>query len=177
MGSRDTRWNPSAYEGNLTGRTLDLHGSAMPRHSRRSSPDDSSALYVLVAALGGLAAGYLLASRTGGLADLRRRWRDWTADEDARPEPAHGAHEPDDDDEEDWEDAPYAELEARVLEAFRHDPVLAHRAVDITATAPDTVELNGWVRREAEAEHAVTIARGTPGVEHVTSRVRIKAAR
>lgn len=148
----------------------------MPRLVSRDHSDDSNGLYVLVAALGGLAAGYLLATRTGGMSGLRRRWRELVADDDYRPEPAHGAHEPDDDDL--WDDdAPFAELEARVLEAFRHDPVLAHRAVDITATGPDAIELNGWVRREAEAEHAVTIARGTPGVETVESRVRVKAAR
>lgn len=147
----------------------------MPRLAPRPR-SDSNGLYVLVAALGGLAAGYMLATRTDGLAGLKRRWHALVADDDARPEPAHGAHEPDDDE---WwdEDTPWAELEDRVLEAFRHDPVLAHRAVDITATGPGAIELNGWVRREAEAEHAVTIARGTPGVEHVANRVRIKAGR
>lgn len=148
----------------------------MPRLVSRDRSDDSNGLYVLVAALGGLAAGYLLATRTGGLPGLRRRWHALLADEDARPEAAHGAHEPDDD--EAWDDeSPWAELESRVLEAFSHDPVLAHRAVDITATGPDTIELNGWVRRDAEAEHAITIARGTPGVEHVESRVRVKVRR
>ncbi|MCU0623278.1 MAG: BON domain-containing protein [Gemmatimonadaceae bacterium] len=148
----------------------------MPRRLSASRSDDPNGLYILVAALGGLAAGYLLATRTSGIDGLRRRWRALVAEDDARPEPAHGAHEPDDD--ELWDDdSPYGELEARVLEAFRHDPVLAHRAVDITATGPDAIELNGWVRREAEAEHAVTIARGTPGVERVESRVRVKAAR
>jgi hypothetical protein len=148
----------------------------MPRVVSRSADESHSSLALLAAVLGGMAAGYLLATRTGGMSSLARRWRDLVADPDARPEPAHGVHEDDEWDEAE-DDPAFAELEDRVLEAFSHDPVLAHRAVDISATAADAIELTGWVRRETEAEHAVTIARGVPGVEHVTSRVRVKARR
>jgi hypothetical protein len=148
----------------------------MPRIVSRSPDESQSGLYLLAAVLGGMAAGYLLATRAGGIPGLRRRWRDLFADPDARPEPAHGTHE-DDDAWDDDADTPFAELEDRVLEAFSHDPVLAHRAVDISATAPDAIALTGWVRREAEAEHAMTIARGVPGVERVSSSVRVKAKR
>lgn len=147
----------------------------MPRIvTRQDDTHDNTGLYVLAAALGGMAAGYLLATRAGGIAGLRRRLRDLLADEGALPEAAHAAHEDEDDYEDD--ESPWGALEDRVLAAFENDPVLAHRAVDITATGPDVVELTGWVRREQELEHAVTIARGTPGVQHVTSRLSVRRA-
>ncbi|MDX2184680.1 MAG: BON domain-containing protein [Gemmatimonadaceae bacterium] len=147
----------------------------MPRIvTRQDDAHDNTGLYVLAAALGGMAAGYLLATRAGGIAGLRRRLRDLLADEGTLPEAAHAAHEDDYEDADD--DSPWGALEDRVLAAFENDPVLAHRAVDITATGPDVVELTGWVRREQELEHAVTIARGTPGVQHVRSRLSVRRA-
>jgi hypothetical protein len=64
-------------------------------------------------------------------------------------------------------------LEERVLEAFNNDPILSERAVDIGAMGDATIELAGWVESDEEAEHAVTIARGVPGVETVVNRLLI----
>lgn len=67
------------------------------------------------------------------------------------------------------------ELEARVLEAFHNDLVLAERAVDIGAIASGVIELTGWVHSEGEVQHAVTIARGVPDVRHVVNQLTVRA--
>jgi hypothetical protein len=66
-------------------------------------------------------------------------------------------------------------LEERVLEAFNNDPILAERAIDIgaLATGSGVIELAGWVDSDDEAEHAMTIARGVPGVETVVNRLLV----
>jgi len=64
-------------------------------------------------------------------------------------------------------------LEERVLEAFRNDPVLSERAVDIGSIGDGIIELAGWVETEEEAELAVTIARGVPDVDTVVNRITI----
>ena len=66
-------------------------------------------------------------------------------------------------------------LEERVLEAFNNDPILAERAIDIGAmgTGSGVIELAGWVDSHDEAEHAMTIARGVPGVETVVNRLLV----
>lgn len=140
----------------------------MPRRIVPRPAPPTLGLPLLVAGAAGLALGYLLATRGGA---LRRRLRGLLGGE-AIPVPAHGTHEEEPAIEDD--DAPYAALEDRVLEAFRHDPVLSRRALDITATAHDALTLSGWVRREPEIAHALTIARGTPGVRHVDCTVRVR---
>jgi hypothetical protein len=65
-------------------------------------------------------------------------------------------------------------LEARVLEAFHHDPVLRERAIDIGAIATGVIELTGWVHSDAEVEHAITIARGVPDVFHVVDQLTVR---
>jgi len=90
-----------------------------------------------------------------------------------------------DDDDEDLEDEEEPEdeaefdpdaLDARVLEAFSNDPVLAERAVQIECTDDDAIVLHGRVNSAREVAHAVTIARGVPGVaavrQHLTFRDR-----
>src|SRR5207237_10352424 len=62
-------------------------------------------------------------------------------------------------------------LEERVLEAFENDPILAERAIDIGSIGAGTIELSGWVHDEGEAEHAVTVAGGVPGVRSVVDRL------
>ena len=64
-------------------------------------------------------------------------------------------------------------MEERVLEAFRNDPILAERAVDIGSIGDGIIELAGWVDTEEESEHAVTIARGVPDVDTVVNRLSI----
>ncbi len=65
-------------------------------------------------------------------------------------------------------------LEARVLEAYHHDPVLRERAIDIGAIATGVIELTGWVHSDAEVEHAITIARGVPDVFHVVDQLTVR---
>jgi len=58
-----------------------------------------------------------------------------------------------------------------VLEAFRNDPILSTRAVDIGSLRTGVIELAGVVDTAQEAQHAVTIARGVPGVQTVVNRI------
>ena len=76
-------------------------------------------------------------------------------------------------DADDSDDTGVPLLEERVLEAFNNDPVLAERAVDIGAMGTGVIELAGWVDSDEEAEHAMTIARGVPGVETVVNRLMV----
>lgn len=64
-------------------------------------------------------------------------------------------------------------LEERVLEAFNNDPILAERAIDIGTMGEGIIELAGWVDSDDEAEHAMTLARGVPGVETVVNRLLV----
>jgi osmotically-inducible protein OsmY len=67
-------------------------------------------------------------------------------------------------------------LDERVLEAFSHDPVLAHRAVEIESEG-GAILLHGRVHTAREVQHAVTIARGVPGVAEVRQRLRVRPHR
>lgn len=67
-----------------------------------------------------------------------------------------------------------AELEMRVLDVFENDPVLRERAIDISASANGVITLAGWVRRHPEVAHAVTLARGTPGVAAVREQLTVR---
>jgi hypothetical protein len=146
----------------------------------------AGAAFVAVGALAGLAAGVLLAQRYGGLSGIGARVRDRVAarrgeerEGDQRPT---GYDVPEYDDEplqydggRDTDDMDEGEmLEERVLEAFRNDPVLSERAVDIGAIGEATIELTGWVHSEAESHHAVTVTRGVPGVDTVVNRLEVR---
>jgi hypothetical protein len=143
---------------------------------------------LLVGALAGVALGMLLADR-GGLEALRRGLSTAT-----------GADEPEsDDDDADDADQPAprqarsasapprrtapasepvpndeAELEARVLETFRNDPILVDRPVDICAIGTGIIELTGWVDVPQEVRHATTLTRGTIGVHTVVNRLLVR---
>ena len=67
-----------------------------------------------------------------------------------------------------------AELEARVLETFRNDPILVDRPIDIGAIGTGIIELTGWVDRPEEVRHATTLTRGTIGVTTVVNRLLVK---
>jgi hypothetical protein len=151
----------------------------------RFEDDDESSLggtitSALVGAVAGFAVGMLVAQRVGGFSGLvesvKRRSRT-AGDEDdavAAPVVADDFSEFDDDyDELEDEGVPNEALEERVLEAFRNDPILAERAIDIGGIGEETIELAGWVNTEEEAEHAVVIARGVPGVETVVNRIAV----
>jgi hypothetical protein len=146
----------------------------------------AGAVFVAVGALAGLAAGVLLAQRYGGVSGIGARVRDRAAarrgeerEGDQRPtgydvpeyddEPLQGAGGRDNDDLDEGE-----MLEERVLEAFRNDPVLSERAVDIGAVGEAIIELTGWVHSEDEAHHAVTVTRGVPGVDTVVNRLEVR---
>ncbi len=167
------------------------------RGRRRST--NSSLLLLALGAVTGVALGVILAERSGGtagmkarLARVRRRLHDEDLPDPAeevpslvdtqfhhawRP-PAEAADESDHDfvADVDATDGPPddSELEARVLEAFRNDPTLRGRAIDIGAIGDGVIELTGWVHSPAEVGHALTLARGVPDVSHVMDRLTIR---
>lgn len=173
------------------------------RFRGRRQPSGRTLMLLALGAVTGIALGVVLADRSGKLDGLKSKVRDAkrrrrlareeapTArhaedvdvdheieDEDthrypsvrqpaeadiARGESAHAHEGPDD-----------AELESRVLEAFRNDPTLQGRAIDIGAIGDGIIELTGWVHSPAEVGHALTLARGVPDVAHVMDRLTIR---
>jgi hypothetical protein len=145
--------------------------------SFRYRDDDSlapSVVSLAVGALAGFVAGVLLAQRVGGVEGISERFRR-RRDQLSSSVRRHFEEEEEqfEDELEDEVEEAQAELEDRVLEAFRNDPILGERAVDIGAVGEGVIELTGWVRTEDEADHAVTVARGTPGVDTVVNRLMI----
>jgi len=147
----------------------------------RYRDDDSSSagtvMGALVGAIAGFAVGMLVAQRVGGFGGLTNRLRRRVAGAELGAAPPHDVA--DDEDYDDYESDEFEGeegdtlLEERVLEAFRNDPILAERAVDIGSLSDGIIELAGWVDTEEEAEHAVTLARGVPGVDTVVNRIAI----
>ena len=140
-----------------------------------------NAIFVAIGAAAGFAAGVLMAERFGGFKGLTDRIKD-TFGGGAEGEQEEFDYEGLDEDEFDPDfdeelDTPKAslngaeELEERVLEAFRNDPILSERAIDIGAVEDGIIELTGWVNSEDEAHQAVVVARGVPGVETVVNRL------
>src|SRR5690349_9878893 len=132
---------------------------------------------VLVGALAGFAAGMFVAQRVGGFGGITSRLRErargrfgigQAQDQDVEDEELED-YEEDEIESDDYDES----LEERVLEAFRNDPILSERAVDIGSIGDGIIELAGWVESEEEAEHAVTIARGVPDVNTVVNRMSI----
>lgn len=152
---------------------------------RFQDEDDSSVAgtvtSVLLGAVAGFAVGMLVAQRVGGfsgLTSLARRVRggaDDIAVASGSPVVADdfSDYEDDFDDDELMEPSFGTELEERVLEAFRNDPILSERAIDIGGIGEETIELAGWVTTEEEADHAVVLARGVPGVSTVVNRIAV----
>jgi hypothetical protein len=135
----------------------------------------TSALYVALGALVGFAAGVVVAQHYGGVSGLTDRIRERFGRAKAGGET--------EDDQEDYERSdddherplePTEELEERVLEAFRNDPILSERAIDIGALDDGIVELTGWVNAPDEAEQAVVVTRGVPGVDTVVNRLAVR---
>jgi hypothetical protein len=161
---------------------------------RDRGPSNTGVALLAVGAVAGIAAGVLIAQRYGGLGTVGRRVRDsvrdgvrvgvrnrlgaWGGADDAETDvvPGRGLEAQDYDDEPlDDSSADEGEmLEERVLEAFRNDPVLSERAVDIGAIGRGIIELTGWVHAEDEAHHAVVVTRGVPGVETVVNRLTVR---
>jgi hypothetical protein len=132
---------------------------------------------VLVGALAGFAAGMFVAQRVGGLGGLTSRLRERAGGRFGLPQ--NQEQDLEDEELEDYEEDEVESgdddesLEERVLEAFRNDPILSERAVDIGSIGDGIIELAGWVESEEEAQHAITIARGVPDVDTVVNRMSI----
>ena len=138
-----------------------------PLRYRDDDSQTSGLLFLAAGAVLGLAAGLVVADRFGGFSALTSKLR----------ERVGRARDEEFDDEEDVElNEDDEALEERVLEAFRNDPILAERAVDIGAIGDGIIELTGWVHEPDEATHAVTITRGVPGVETVVNRLDVRLA-
>jgi hypothetical protein len=150
---------------------------------RFQDDDDSSVAgtvtSVLLGAVAGFAVGMLVAQRVGGFSGLAQKVRlRGSVDEDdetSGPAVADDFSEFDEDYDDELEDegVPNEGLEERVLEAFRNDPILSERAIDIGGIGDETIELAGWVNTEEESEHAVVLARGVPGVATVVNRIAV----
>jgi hypothetical protein len=137
-----------------------------PLRYRDDDSQTSGILYLAAGAVLGLAAGLVVADRFGGFSSLTAQLRERV-----------GRRRDLDDDESDIEselDEEDEALEERVLEAFRNDPTLSERAIDIGAIGDGIIELTGWVHEADEATHAVTITRGVPGVETVVNRLDVR---
>lgn len=160
-----------------------------PLRYRDEEPVSRSLAYVFGGALAGFAVGALVAHRFGGVGGVAERLREHfgaePGGEELQAENDYAEDEYDDDLEElgigaESMRAPETvtpeleEIEQRVLEGFRNDPILAARPVDISAISDGIVELTGWVNAEDEASHAVTLARGIPGVDTVVNRLAIR---
>ncbi|MFI5256423.1 MAG: BON domain-containing protein [Gemmatimonadales bacterium] len=150
---------------------------------RFQDEDDSSTTgtvtSVLLGAVAGFAVGMFVAQRVGGFSGLANKVRRGAAEAGDRLHRRHAVaddfaeYDEFEDDELVSASAPGSELEERVLEAFRNDPILSERAIDIGGEGDETIELAGWVTSEEEAEHAVVIARGVPGVGTVVNRIAV----
>jgi len=148
------------------------------RYRDEESSSTSTILGVIAGAIGGFALGMYVAQRVGGIEGLTSKLGGLRPGRKAKGVATHEMptdyDEFDDIEEDDLEGADLdAGLEERVLEAYRNDPILAERAVDIGSIGEGIIELAGWVDTEDEAEHAVTLARGVPGVDTVVNRLAI----
>ena len=147
---------------------------------RRSGTHSESASRIGAAALGALAGlilGMLLADR-GLFAGRRKRSTSrstTTGDRDSRPAQSAAPRRPDSSGSAAARgDGDEAELEARVLETFRNDPILVDRPIDIGAIGTGIIELTGWVDAPSEIRHATTLTRGTIGVSSVVNRLVVR---
>lgn len=151
------------------------------RYRDEESSSTSTIIGVLAGAVAGFAVGMLVAQKVGGVSGLTsklRRRGAGRAEESIADRYARGQDEDDFEDfeEDDFETVDYegdGGLEEHVLEAFRNDPILSERAIDIGSISEGVIELAGWVEDDGEAQHAVTIARGVPGVDTVVNRIAI----
>ena len=127
-------------------------------------------LWLVAGASIGVVAG-VLAARIMGRAEPTAAEDDVDDElEDDEEEEEEDDDEEEEDDEADDEDPG---LDARVLEAFSNDPILAERDIEIEATDDDGILLHGRVRTPHEVKHAVTIARGVPGVTAVRHKLSV----
>ena len=146
-----------------------------PPYIYQEEEEESSsrnAIFIAIGAAAGFAAGVLMAERFGGFKGLTDRIKDTFGGGTAGEEEEFDYEGLDEDefdpDFDDDIDTPKASLngaealEERVLEAFKNDPTLSERAIDIGAVEDGIIELTGTVNSEEEAHQAVVVARGTP---------------
>ena len=162
----------------------------------------SPAIGLMVGALAGFAVGIMMAQKMGGFAGIAEKLRTQLGGvAPSRLDPlTRSAADGDLDDFDDLDDIDdidgveeddfdyseqdeyaagardeefEAELEERVLEAFRNDPILCECAIDIGAVGDGIIELAGMVDLEKDSAHAVVVARGVPGVETVINRILV----
>src|SRR6266513_5831023 len=147
-------------------------------------PSSRTAVLIALGAAAGFAAGVLMAERFGGFKGLTDRIKDTFGGGTDGEEnfDYEGLEEDEFDPDFDQEvDTPKGslngseELEERVLEAFRNDPTLSERAIDIGAVEDGIIELTGWVNSDEESHQAVVVARGVPGVETVVNRLAVNS--
>jgi hypothetical protein len=173
-----------------------------PFRYRDDEPSTGSTIAtVLLGAVAGFAVGMYVAQRVGGFNGLKSQLQrglksagdatsarfdfagsEFDEIEDETDAAVVGAAVGDDDEDFNGMDAVEGDgiesdgvplLEERVLEAFNNDPILAERAIDIGAEGEGIIELAGWVDSDDEAEHAMTLARGVPGVQTVVNRLMV----
>ena len=161
------------------------------------SSTGTSVATIVIGALAGFAVGMFVAQRFGGFNGIASRFKAATAgsgehgkqfdfsggnlseiEDEAEELEAAALADEDDEDFNGMDDSGDTEsdtplIEERVLEAFNNDPILAERAIDIGAMGDSVIELAGWVDNDDEAEHAMTVARGVPGVETVVNRLLV----
>lgn len=132
-------------------------------------------------ALAGFAVGVVVAQKVGGIAGitsrLRARFSELAEGEDDETRGGYEYDEIEDYGEDELEDDEMAgadvALEERVLEAFKRDPVLSERAIDIGALGEGVIELSGWVDADDESEHATEVAGSVAGVDTVVNRLLV----
>jgi hypothetical protein len=168
-----------SFEENLRHRLRDL--PRLRQQDERPSTGEGL-VYLAIGAVAGIAAGVVVAQKFGGFSALATKLRERLGAEEEEDEFVADEYDDydeeeyeSDEDEEDEELSPLEELEERVLAAYHNDPILSERAIDIGAIDEGIIELTGWVYAASEAEHAVTVARGTPGVETVLNRLAVRS--
>ena len=152
-------------------------------HRRRRDSGTRKALLLALGAVAGLAIGLAVIGRTG-TPDGRERGDRERGERRRRPR-RHRAEARGDDEcpapplAEPTDAVPVsstpsaAALETRVLEAFRNDPLLRERNIDIEADEHGGIELTGWVEDASEIAYALTVARGVPSVRGATSQLAV----
>lgn len=157
----------------------------------RDDSSDGTLIWIAAGAAVGLIAGALVAERLSGreltLRSLFDRGRTLATRAAERWEPlveaalgvrdAWESEVEDEEDADDEDDEDETALDARVLVAFSNDPVLASRDVEIESGDDDTIVLHGRVHTAREVAHAVTIARGVPGVAAVRQFLSVRDRR
>jgi hypothetical protein len=163
-----------SFEENLRHR---LHDLPRFRDREENKSTGEGLIYLAIGAAAGIAAGVIVAQKFGGFSALATKLKErlGASEDDEVVADEFDDYEEEDGEYDEEELSPLEELEERVLETYHNDPILSERAIDIGAIDEGIIELTGWVYAATEAEHAVTVARGTPGVATVLNRLTVRA--